>query len=196
MADPRDFQFDLPAARRPGRAPLAERWWPGLETGSIAPTSPRRHDPISGVRAIVIHATAGSTASGAVSEMLKGQSSFHWLVPAERDEGHGAHVWACARESRAAWHVRNAVSHPAVWGGRREINHFSLGVEIVNTVRPDDPFSLWQIAAAAAIVRYAWGKYPNLRHVVSHARLDPERRTDPGAHFPWTMLRDLVMDAD
>jgi N-acetylmuramoyl-L-alanine amidase len=45
----------------------------------------------------------------------------------------------------------------------------------------------------ARIVRFCWAKYPNLTHVVSHAKLDPERRTDPGAHFPWDEFKNQVL---
>lgn len=191
--DPKDFQFDLPA-ERPPRARLAEKWMPGLREAATGASSPRVYDPILGVRAVVIHATAGATSDGAASVIREGRASFHWLVPAEREAAHGLHVWATAPESRAAWHVRNDCSHPDVWEGRRRVNHFSLGVEVVNTMRAGDPFSPWQIEATAAIVRYAWAKYPNLVHVVSHARLDPARRTDPGAHFPWERFKALVLE--
>ena len=63
-----------------------------------------------------------------------------------------------------------------------------LGVELVNTQQQGDRFSDWQIQACAEIIRYAWAKYPNLIHIVSHARLDPARRTDPGTNFPWEEL--------
>jgi N-acetylmuramoyl-L-alanine amidase len=46
----------------------------------------------------------------------------------------------------------------------------------------------------ARIVRFCWAKYPNLKHVVSHAKLDPERRSDPGAHFPWDDFKRQVLD--
>jgi N-acetylmuramoyl-L-alanine amidase len=58
-----------------------------------------------------------------------------------------------------------------------------------------DTFSEWQVEATAGIVRYAWAKYPNLENVVSHAMLDPSRRTDPGSHFPWERFKRLVLEA-
>jgi len=65
-------------------------------------------------------------------------------------------------------------------------------LEIVNT-QDHDPFSNWQVEQAAALVRYAWSKYPELVDVVSHAKLDPQRRSDPGTHFPWDRFRELVL---
>ncbi|MFQ5563598.1 MAG: N-acetylmuramoyl-L-alanine amidase [Parvularculaceae bacterium] len=193
MPDPRQYQFDLFPDDRPEPVALAEEWYPGIRETWAGSTSRRIYDPIFGVRAVVIHATAGASSEGAVSVMRAGKASFHWLVPDEDEAQHGAFAWACAPEARAAWHVRNAVSHPDVWAGNKRTNHFSLGVEIVNRAVVADAFSDWQVDMAAQIVRYAWAKYPNLRHVVSHAKLDPERRTDPGAHFPWENFRTRVL---
>ena len=69
------------------------------------------------------------------------------------------------------------------------------GVEIVNTQSAEvsDPYSDWQVEQTAALVRYAWSKYPDLIDVVSHAKLDPARRVDPGSGFPWDRFRELVL---
>lgn len=194
MAQPREYQFDLPADGRPTDVALEERWYPGIQAFWERSTTSRIFDPILGIRAIVIHATAGSSSAGAVSVMRDGKASFHWLVPDEDEDQHGHLVWACAPEARAAWHVRNDRSHPKVNGGANKVNHWSLGIEVVNS-QGNDSFSEWQVDVTARIVRHCWAKYPNLRHVVSHARLDPDRRTDPGVHFPWDRFRERVLNA-
>jgi len=193
MQDPRHYHFDLPSHGRPARVRLDEEWYPGIDRYYGACTSARLYHPLEGVRAVVIHATAGSSTAGAISVIRDARASFHWLVPDENEPQHGHFVWATAPERLAAWHVRNAVSHPEVFGGRPRINHFSLGIEVVNAQVDSDAFSDWQIEATAGIVRYCWAKYPNLRHIVSHAMLDPRRRTDPGERFPWQRFRDLVL---
>ncbi|PQA88373.1 N-acetylmuramoyl-L-alanine amidase [Hyphococcus luteus] len=189
-ADPKNYQFDLPF--RPEPAPLAEtihkRAW--AVAGTVA--SLRGGPPEETVRLIVIHATAGSTTDGAVSVMAAGRASFHWVVPGKDEPAHGRHVWATCPERLAAWHVRRSCAHPDICDGANNLNRASLGIEVVNRQDGEDPFSDWQIEAAAAIVRYAWAKYPNLAHVTSHARLDPGRRTDPGVNFPWTEFMERV----
>lgn len=195
MPDPKTYHFDLKPADRPEEADLAEKWFPNIQPAAIAASTARIYDPILGVRAVVIHATAGGNSAGAASVIFDGAASFHWLVPDEDEPAHGSFVWATCHEARAAWHVRNAASHPKIWEGRGKINHFSLGIEVVNRQTTSDGFSAWQVEATAQIVRYCWAKYPNLRHVVSHAMLDPARRSDPGSLFPWDVFKRHVLTA-
>lgn len=196
MPDPRKYQFDLPASGRPTDVSIPETWYPGIKNYWDICTSKRIYHPIKGIKAVVIHATAGGTSSGAVSVMKAGKASWHWLVPDEDEPEHGHLVWACAPETLAAWHVLNSKSHPDVNNGKNRVNHWSLGIELVNTQKSSDLFSEWQIAITAQVVRYCWAKYPNLSHIVSHAKLDPARKSDPGENFPWNEFKKLVLTPD
>lgn len=201
MGEPTNYQFDLPTSNTPSGVTIPEQWYPGVQNYWARSTSQRIvGDHINGVVAVVIHATAGSNSSGAISVMNPppgGQAaSFHWLVPDEDEPQHGSIIWACVRERDAAWHVRTNAHHPDVNGDRVRVNHWSLGIEVVNrqTESGSDSFSDWQVAVTAQIVRYCWAKYPNLKHIVSHARLDPTRRTDPGSIFPWERFKEIVLN--
>jgi N-acetyl-anhydromuramyl-L-alanine amidase AmpD len=195
--DPRTYLFDLPAAGRPEAFHLKEELYPGVRDHWEEGSTGRIVDPITGIRAIVIHATGGATSAGAMSVLKAHASSWHWLVPDENEEEHGKFVWACIPEARAAWHMRNDKSHHSVNGGKDRANHWSLSIEIVNkqTNGSTHPFSGWQVEMTADIVRYCWAKYPNLKHVVSHAALDPQRHSDPGSHFPWATFKELVLSS-
>jgi N-acetyl-anhydromuramyl-L-alanine amidase AmpD len=197
MAEPTSFQFDLTPAGRPAPFHLFEQLYPGVQEYWAQSTSRRILDPILGVTTVVVHTAAGSDCEDAMSVMKSRRASWHWLVPDEMEHQHGQMVWACAPEARAALHVRNSCSHLDVEGGRTGINHFSLAICIISrhARTSPKPFSQWQVFAAAEIIRHCWAKYPNLKHVVSHARLDPARRSDPGSGFPWDALRDLVVNA-
>jgi N-acetyl-anhydromuramyl-L-alanine amidase AmpD len=195
MADPKSYYFDLPSSKRPSEVKLSEEWFPDIKSAALRTSKSRGRDPIKGVKTVVIHATAGSNSAGAASVIFNGDASFHWLVPDENEPQHGHFVWATCYESRAAYHVRKSVSHPKINDGQKDINRISLGIEIVNAQVSSDSFSEWQVEATAKIVRYAWAKYPNLENVVSHATLDPSRRTDPGRHFPWERFRREVLEA-
>ena len=199
MAKPKDYQFDLPSSGRPSNVTIPETWFPGVQDYWQYSTSARMVDPIDGIKAVVIHATAGYASSHAVDGMhppAEKKVSFHWLVPDENEPQHGQTIWACVRERDAAWHVRTKAKHPNVNGDQENANHWSLGIEIVNLQKQSDQFSAWQVAVTAQIVRYCWAKYPNLKHVVSHARLDPTRREDPGSLFPWDRFKQLVLEIE
>lgn len=193
MADPTTYQFNLPAEGRPADVIIDEVWYPGIQELWPLCSTGRIFDPIYGVRAVVIHATAGSSSEGAVSVMRDGQASFHWLVPDEDEPQHGRTVWACVPEARAAWHVRNTCHNADVNNDESRVNHWSLGIEVVNSQTQGDTFSSWQVEVTARLVRYCWAKYPNLRYIVSHAKLDPDRRSDPGTAFPWQTFKQLVL---
>jgi N-acetyl-anhydromuramyl-L-alanine amidase AmpD len=196
MAELADFQFDLPSAGRPVPFQLFEQPYPGVRQYWEGSTSKRVLDPILGVAAIVVHASGGADSEGVMSAMKARKGSWHWIVPDEDEAQHGHFVWAGAPEARAARHVRNSCSHPDVADGRLRVNHFSLGIQIVSRRKQEDPlpFSDWQVFAAGEIIRYCWAKYPNLKHVVAHARLDPTRHGGPGAIFPWDRLRGTVVN--
>ena len=196
MSDPKTYYFNLRESGRPSYVELKEEWFPDIKTAALRTSKSRGRDPIKAVNTVVIHATAGSSSAGAASVIFNGIASFHWLVPDENEPQHGHFVWATCYESRAAFHVRKSVSHPKINGGQKDINRISLGIEIVNAQVSSDTFSDWQVEATAGIVRYAWAKYPNLEHVVSHAMLDPTRRTDPGKRFPWQRFKRLVLEAE
>lgn len=197
MPDPTSYHFTLPKSKRPSEVVLEDPWYPGVQPYWPKCTTKRSVDPILEVVAVVIHATAGSSSAGAISVMKRptNPASFHWLVPDEDEPQHGKLVWACVPEALAAWHVRNAASHPNVNDGELRVNHWSLGIEVVN-LQENDPFSSWQTEATARIVRYCWAKYPNLTDVVSHAKLDPTRRSDPGTQFDWQRFKNLVLNEE
>ena len=194
MGNPLTYHFKLPGpfpgaelpeppnSIFPGIKPL----WPQITQNRLLRSDGK-------IRAFVIHATAGSSSQGAMSVMFARKASFHWLIPDENEPEHGNFIWATAPEKRSASHVQNSKSHPDVNNGSRNVNFWSLGVEIVNS-QVGDPYSNWQVEQAAALVRYAWSKNPDLRDVVSHAKLDPLRRTDPGKDFPWDRFKELVFN--
>jgi len=70
MPDPKTYQFDLPTSGRPININLNEEWYPGIQPHSLAASSSRIYDPVNGIRAVVIHATAGSSSAGAASVIV------------------------------------------------------------------------------------------------------------------------------
>ena len=69
MPNPVTYQFNLPQRGRPSDVMLNEVWYPGIQAYWETSTSSRIFDAILGIKALVIHATAGSSSAGAISVM-------------------------------------------------------------------------------------------------------------------------------
>jgi len=54
------------------------------------------------------------------------------------------------------------------------------GAEIVRAAVTD-----FRLADMGADIRYCWAKYPTLKHMRPHAKLDPTKRRDLDRTFPW-----------
>lgn len=197
MGDPREYFFELPAAGAPSPFEIRQRMVSDIAWFNENRATARSFHPVNGIEGVVIHATAGGSTAGALAHWRTAgvQGSAHWIVPDEDESGHGEEVLSVVSESLAAWHVRNAVTHPRL-NNRKKINHWTLGIEIVNAQNNSDRFSDWQLEITALLVRYCWSKYPNLRWIFSHALVDPQRRSDPGSGFDWELFTALVRSSD
>ena len=200
MADPADFFLKLPDGDRPQVFSAPEKVISDIHWYNQNRATDRIYHSVDGIEGVVIHATAGGSTAGALS-WWKGtppngaRASAHWIVPDEDETAHGNHVWAVVYEALAAWHVRNSATSPRI-GNKDKINHWSLGIEIVNRQNDSDTFSDWQYEITALLVRYCWAKYPNMKYVFSHAMVDPTRRSDPGDEFSWSRFEELVLSSD
>lgn len=193
--NPTTFHFMLPPIHRPQFAPLKEELHPAFGWLTKNRARSRRRDVFESIDTIVIHATAGFATEHAVDTWKERKVSAHWIIPDENEAEHGHFIWATVAEAKAAYHV-GSVDYEQILGEGPNVNDRSLGVELVNTQNVEyyrDPYSLWQIDMLARIVLYAWAKYPNLKHVISHAKLDPVRRSDPGENFPWEVFKHKVL---
>jgi|GEM_PF-594476 len=194
-AKPDTFHFTLPKDRRPVFIPLTEELHPTFGWLTKNRARSRRRDVFEAIDTVVIHATAGYAAQHTVATWKDSKASAHWVIPDENEAEHGHFIWATVAEAKAAYHVGD-VDYASILGQGPNVNDRSLGVELVNTQNVQyfrDPYSQWQIDMLARIVLYAWAKYPNLRHVIFHAKLDPSRRSDPGENFPWSAFKHQVL---
>lgn len=71
--------------------------------------------------ALVIHYTAGGSTDGAVQTFLNAGVSAHFVI------GRNGELIQMVDTDVAAWHA--GVS---IWNGRRELNQWSIGIELVN----------------------------------------------------------------
>lgn len=197
MANPTTFHFTLPADNRPSFIALDEQVHPAFTWLTANRARSRGGDILNVIDTIVVHATAGFATQHVIDTWRDVKASAHWIIPDEDEAQHGQFVWATVAEAKSAFHVRDTITvNGTVLGSGPNVNNRSLGIEIVNTQNVQDftdAYSAWQVKMTAQIVLYAWAKYPRLKHVISHAKLDPTRREDPGKQFPWADFKEAVL---
>ncbi|MEP4052346.1 MAG: N-acetylmuramoyl-L-alanine amidase [Litorimonas sp.] len=111
--------------------------------------------------------------------------SAHWLVHED-----GA-IESLVAEEHRAWHAG-----VGSWNGIIDVNSASIGIEIVNgghNVPQIDgslpPYPDAQILAVIKLAKDIVGRH-NIKpqNVVGHSDIAPDRKEDPGEHFPWAGL--------
>ena len=83
-----------------------------------------------------------------------------------------------------AWHAG-----ASRWRGRERCNDFSVGVELEGT--DDQEFTPMQYRILAQLIRLLRARF-RLAELVGHSDIAPNRKTDPGPRFDWTLLRRLT----
>ncbi len=121
--------------------------------------------------------------------------SAHYLIPRDNRET-PLPVYQLVPDSARAWHAGRSR-----WHRYAGLNASSLGIEIVNLGYPAEdeqlapdarrwqPYTPQQIAAVGALSRELVARYhiPPTQ-VLGHSDVAPERKQDPGPHFPWRQL--------
>lgn len=133
---------------------------------------------------LVLHYTGMKSAREALERLCnpKSRVSSHYLV----DED-GA-IYQLVAEKERAWHA--GVSF---WRGNRNINHRSIGIEIVNKGHEFgySPFPQAQMEAVAILCRDILTRHAiPARNVVGHSDIAPGRKQDPGELFDWKFLAE------
>lgn len=146
---------------------------------------------------IVIHCTAGGNTAGAVATLKDPDrgASAHIVIPRWSQTLKNKEPRETVKlvpDNMKAWHVRKTL-----WfQGKQDVNARSLGVEIVNTAMEDCPYTEWQIEELLRWCRY-WAAVHPIKYIVTHAYLDPERRSDPCVTFPWdSFVKKLLRKGD
>ena len=85
-----------------------------------------------------------------------------------------------------AWHAGRSS-----YLGRAECNDYSIGIELEGS--DFVPFSAAQYESLANAIVAIYDAYPKTRrHLTGHSDIAPGRKTDPGDHFEWVRLREMV----
>ncbi|MBD0318774.1 MAG: N-acetylmuramoyl-L-alanine amidase, partial [Gemmatimonadetes bacterium] len=144
---------------------------------------------------VVIH-TCESSYSSCWSWLTNSaaQASAHYVVNSD-----GSEISKLVYESKRAWHVgatyycsRNNSTDCRFDG--YSSNHFTIGIEHAGYASQSS-FPLGQIRESAELTCEISRRHDIPRdrnHIVSHARLQPYDRTDPGPNWPWTDYMNRV----
>jgi N-acetylmuramoyl-L-alanine amidase len=85
-----------------------------------------------------------------------------------------------------AWHAGLSS-----WKSYKSLNKYSIGIEINNPGHDHGykKFSTKQIFSLIKLLRYLIKKYKiNIRNILGHSDISPDRKKDPGEKFPWKKL--------
>lgn len=135
-----------------------------------------------GVSMLVLHYTEMESGRAAEDWLCNPESevSSHYVV---HEEGT---IVQLVPEDKRAWHAGRAS-----WHGLTDINSRSIGIEIVNGGHRFGlpPYTRVQIDALIALCQGILERHAILpTDVVAHSDIAPDRKRDPGEHFPWERL--------
>lgn len=149
-----------------------------------SPNFSERKLPIS---MLVLHYTGMESGAAARARLCDpaAEVSAHWIV---HEDGKAETL---VDEAKRAWHAGRGS-----WNGKTDVNSASIGIEIVNgghnVPLPDGslpPYPDVQILAVIKLAKEIIERHEIKPHnIVGHSDIAPERKEDPGEHFPWEGL--------
>jgi len=142
--------------------------------------------PVDGgacIRHVIVHYTGMQSCDQALGRLCDGTSnvSAHYLIDEDGS------TYRMVPEDMRAWHA--GVSY---WGGVRDLNSTSIGIELVN---PGHEFGYRafpnaQLDAFTQLTLSIMERHDiDARNILGHSDIAPGRKTDPGELFPW---RDMA----
>jgi N-acetyl-anhydromuramyl-L-alanine amidase AmpD len=144
---------------------------------------------------VVVHSCEGGYAGcWGFLRQSSAQASAHYVVKED-----GSEITQLVREADRAWHVaatyRCNLNDSADCGKNGvSVNHFSVGIEH-GGFASQSSWPARQIEESAKLtcdITRDQGIVRDRNHIVSHGRLQPETRTDPGPNWPWAQYIDRV----
>ena len=131
---------------------------------------------------IIMHYDEASNATSAIDWMTDSRSKVSAHLHISRD----GVVTQLAPFNIRCWHA--GVSS---WAGQKDLNTFSIGIELQNEGR--EIYTEKQISAAIAVCQTIIGKY-SIRDILGHSDIAPGRKEDPGKQFPWERFKPLIKE--
>lgn len=116
---------------------------------------------------IVVHATAGSTASGAIKTLVDRKLSYHYIIDKDGT------VFKCRPVSKTAYHAGESFGPDGRW-----VNGYSIGISLANLNDGKDPYTEAQIESLITLINLLKPTQP-IKWLTTHYWISPGRKTDP-----------------
>lgn len=134
------------------------------------------------IKFLIFHYTGMKTEKAAIDRLtdIKSRVSAHYLIKQNGE------IITLVPDLYTAWHAGKSV-----WKNYTSLNKDSIGIEIVNPGHDINykKFSKIQLAALVRLSKFLIKKYRiNLKNILGHSDIAPERKKDPGEKFPWKLL--------
>ena len=134
------------------------------------------------IKFLIFHYTGMKTEKAAINRLtdIKSRVSAHYLIKQNGE------IITLVPDLYTAWHAGKSV-----WKNYSSLNKNSIGIEIVNPGHDINykKFSKIQLAALVRLSKFLIKKYRiNLKNILGHSDIAPERKKDPGEKFPWKLL--------
>ena len=149
---------------------------------NYSPNFNNKKRSIKGIKFIIFHYTGMKKESEAISRLTDIQSevSCHYLIK------NNGEIITMVPESYIAWHAGKSS-----WRNCKSLNKNSIGIEIANPGHKFNykKFSKKQIISLLRLSKLLIKKYKiNIKNILGHSDVAPERKKDPGEKFPWKYL--------
>jgi len=134
------------------------------------------------IKFLILHYTGMKTEKAAINRLtdIRSRVSAHYLIKQNGE------IITLVPDLYTAWHAGKSV-----WKNYSSLNKDSIGIEIVNPGHDINykKFSKIQLASLVRLSKFLIKKYRiNLKNILGHSDIAPERKKDPGEKFPWKLL--------
>ncbi len=134
------------------------------------------------IKFIIFHYTGMKSEKAAIKRLtdVKSNVSCNYFVKKNGD------IITMVPDLYAAWHAGKSS-----WKNYQLLNKSSIGIEIANPGHSHGykQFSYFQIISLIKLSKFLIKKYKiDLKNILGHSDIAPERKKDPGENFPWNYL--------
>ena len=137
------------------------------------------------IKYIIIHYTGMKNELSALNRLtdLRSKVSAHYFIKKN------GKILNLVPDLYEAWHAGKSN-----WKNIKSLNRYSIGIEIQNSGHENfyEKFSIKQMNSLKKLLKILITKYKiNLKNVLGHSDIAPNRKKDPGEKFPWKELAKL-----